>query len=79
MKLVPKEIQADIVDNTSDSEVMYFTTEDSASWFVRRRLSYNPVRTDQTKLNFMNDIFLASDMEDVTKITKKYMFNIVAC
>jgi len=81
-KLVPTEVMEDIAhfyDTQQGQGIIYFATKEHADWFVRRRLSYNPARQDADKLSFMNAVFKASDMEDVTKITKKYMFDIVSC
>lgn len=84
-KLVPTEIQTDIAEASphdmrfgTPGRVMLFNTEDAASWFVRRRLSYNPARTDYQKLTFMNAVFEASGM-DPDMYTKKHMFEIVSC
>lgn len=80
-KMIPSEVQADIVhfwDTANEGGIVYFNTLEHASWFVRRRLSYNPKRTDTTKLQFMNLLFEASDMADV-HFSKKHMFEIIKC
>jgi hypothetical protein len=80
-KLVPKEVQDDIAhfaDTGLQGGIVYFNTEEQADWFVRRRLSYNPKRTDWQKLDFMNAVFEASDMADV-HFSKKHMFEIIPC
>lgn len=80
-KLVPTEVQEDIAhfrDTQVTQGIIYFKTEEQASWFVRRRLSYNPSRTDYQKLTFMNEVFKASDMADV-HFSKKHMFEIIPC
>jgi len=79
-KLVPREVQEDIAhfsDTAIQQGIIYFSTYEQADWFVRRRLSYNPARTDYQKLSFMNAVFKASDMEEVSNYTKKYMFDII--
>ncbi len=78
-KLVPAEVMEDIAhlgDTIYQGGIIYFNTEEQASWFVRRRLSYNPSRTDYQKLTFMNSVFEASGM-DPGMYTKKHMFDIV--
>ena len=80
-KLVPPEVLEDIVhfrDTQGQQGIIYFNTEEQASWFVRRRLSYNPKRTDYQKLTFMNSVFEASGM-DPGMYTKKHMFQIITC
>lgn len=80
-KMVPSEVVADIAhfyDTASQQGIIYFQTYEQADWFVRRRLSWNPKRTDQEKLSFMNAIFEASEMEDV-HFSKKHQFDIVEC
>ena len=80
-KIVPREVQDDIV-HSGDTQrlggIIYFNTREHADWFVRRRLSYNPRRTDRGKLDFMNAVFRASDMDDCY-LTRKHMFDIVEC
>lgn len=78
-KLVAADVQLDIVhfeDTMNKGGIIYFNTEEQASWFVRRRLSYNPKRTDYEKLTFMNAVFEASGM-DPGMFTKKHMFDII--
>jgi hypothetical protein len=78
-KLVPPEVVEDIAhfrDTQTQQGIIYFKTEEQASWFVRRRLSYNPARTDRHKLTFMNSVFEASGM-DSQMFTKKHMFEII--
>lgn len=80
-KLVPPEVVEDIAhfrDTANQGGIIYFNTEEQASWFVRRRLSYNPKRTDYQKLDFMNSVFEASGM-DPGMFTKKHMFDIIQC
>lgn len=80
-KMVPREVQADIAhfwDTAMYGGIVYFNTREHADWFVRRRLSYNPKRTDDSKLQFMNCVFEASGM-DPGMFTKKHMFDIVEC
>ena len=80
-KLVPPEVIEDIAhfrDTQGQQGIIYFNTEEQASWFVRRRLSYNPKRTDYQKLTFMNSVFEASGMNP-GMYTKKHMFQIIAC
>jgi hypothetical protein len=80
-KMVPREVQEDIAhfyDTAVQSGIIYFNTEEQAGWFVRRRLSYNPKRTDSDKLDFMNSVFEASGM-DPGMYTKKHMFEIIQC
>ena len=79
--MVPEEVFQDIAhfnDTALQQGVIYFQTEEHASWFVRRRLSYNPKRTNPDKLDFMNAVFEASDMEDV-HFSKRHMFEIIKC
>ena len=80
-KLVPTEVQEQLASTFIGSggqpgRVMLFNTEDAASWFVRRRLSYNPKRQDYQKLDFMNRVFEASGL-DPSMYTKKHMFEII--
>jgi len=80
-KMVPFEVVADIAhfqDTAFQQGIIYFNTEEHASWFIRRRLSWNPKRTDQEKLSFMNAVFRASDMEDV-HFSKKHQFLVQEC
>lgn len=73
-KLLPGEIQDEMI--LEPGKVILFNTEEAASWFVRRRLSYNPKRTDSDKLSFMNDVFRASDMSEI-HMSAKHMFDII--
>ena len=78
-KLVPDEVLENIAhwkDTVIQGGIIYFNTEEQASWFVRRRLSYNPARTDYQKLTFMNSVFEASGM-DPNMYTKKHQFDII--
>jgi hypothetical protein len=84
-KLVPTDIQEQIENSVvidwkhgTPGRVMLFNTEIAAGWFIRRRLSYNPKRTDYQKLTFVNSVFESSGM-DPGMYTKKHMFQIIAC
>ena len=80
-KMVPPEVLADIAhfwDTATQQGIIYFNTKEQADWFVRRRLSWNPRRSDPDKLAFMNAVFKASDMEDV-HFSKKHQFEILPC
>ena len=43
-----------------------FNTEESAQWFINRRLTYNPSRKDAHKLRFMKLLFEANGLPDHT-------------
>ena len=80
-KMVPNEVLCEVAhfaDTSCQQGVVYFNTMEAADWFVRRRLSWNPKRSDPDKLAFMNAVFKASDMEDV-HFSKKHQFDIVKC
>ena len=80
-KLVPSEIIENIAhfhDTVRSGGIICFLTEDSANWFINRRLSYNPARTDNQKLTFMNNLFEASGM-DKGMYSKKHMFELIDC
>ncbi|MEI7942979.1 MAG: hypothetical protein WCH76_07455 [Candidatus Riflemargulisbacteria bacterium] len=80
-KMIPNDIVCDIAhfrDTAFQQGIIYFNTKEHADWFVRRRLSWNPRRTDQDKLSFMNAVFKASEMADV-HFSKKHQFLVQEC
>lgn len=54
--------------------LLTFTDRKAAEWFVRRRLTFNPKRTDYTKLRIMNQIM---DLNNISHLANKIEFDIL--
>ena len=70
---IPADVLNDIsVDGTFEShlsnnkKILRFEKEESAQWFINRRLTYNPKRKDYSKLTLMESIFTCNDLPEIT-------------
>lgn len=68
----------DSLDNTiyyDSNGQLWFTTRESADWFIRRRLTYNSKRTDSRKLRFMESVLTASGVQDFRTVKVEFEIN----
>ena len=61
---MPPEIQSELViESIYGRSILEFKTEKAAKWFISHRLTYNPIRKDGVKLNMMENLFEANNIE----------------